>query len=309
MQLGKLEPHAEYRALRGEKREVRRKPHGAKQNEALIIATHGRVLGLKIGSLRVMIDTHCHLYSVENPLEAARALGLNALVVIGHTPQYARAALKLGQQLEHVFVTVGLHPCDANQYHPDTRTDLEELMLQPKVVGIGESGIDYYWDTAPKNLQLESLNWQLECARKLDKPIVIHTRDKDNSRQAFADCATELKNAGWHKGILHCFAGDPELLETGLELGFHVSFAGNLTYKNAQVIRDAAATVPLERLLVETDAPYLAPVPFRGKRNTPGFVRFTLLKLAEIRGLNFEEMERITEANSRFVYSIPFTVE
>ena len=309
MRLGKLEPHAEYRAYGGEKREVQRKLHGAKQFDALIIASHGEDLRSKIGIVTVMIDTHCHLYSVENPLEAARAPGLNALVVIGHTPEYARDALSLSRQLEHVFVTVGLHPCDANLYSLETKTDLERLMLEPKVVGIGESGIDYYWDTAPKSLQLMSLNWQLECARRLDMPIVIHTRDKDNSRQAFADCALELRNAGWSKGILHCFAGDPELLETGLELGFHVSFAGNLTYKNAQPIRDAALVVPLERLLVETDAPYLAPLPHRGKRNTPAFVRFTLEKLAEIRGLSFTEMERITEANARLVYKIPDTVE
>jgi TatD DNase family protein len=252
-----------------------------------------------------MIDTHCHLYSVENPLEAARALGLKALVVIGHTPNHARDALELSRKLEHVFVTVGLHPCDANLFSPDTKTDLENLMLEAKVVGIGESGLDYYWDAASKSLQLESLNWQLDCARKFDKPIVIHTRDKDGARGAFADCATELRNADWNKGILHCFAGDTELLETGLDLGFHVSFAGNLTYKNAQAIRDAAAIVPLERLLVETDAPYLAPIPFRGKRNTPAFVRYTLEKLAELRGLDFEAMERITEENSRFVYQIP----
>lgn len=189
-----------------------------------------------------MIDTHCHLYSVENPLEAARAPGLNALVVIGHTPEHARDALNLSRELEHVFVTVGLHPCDANLYNDTTKTDLEKLMLEPKVVGIGESGVDYYWDSAPKNMQLESLNWQLECARKLDKPIVIHTRDKDNSRLAFADCALELRNAGWSKGILHCFAGDPELLETGLALGFHISFAGNLTYKNAVLISNRSRT-------------------------------------------------------------------
>ncbi len=256
-----------------------------------------------------MIDTHCHLYSVENPLEAARAPGLNALVVIGHTPDHARDALKLSRELEHVYVTVGLHPCDANLYDLYNTTELEELMMEDKVVGIGESGIDYYWDSAPKNLQLESLNWQLECARRFDMPIIIHTRDKDGARDAFADCALELRNAGWNKGILHCFAGDPELLETGLDLGFHVSFAGNLTYKNAQSIRDAAAIVPLERLLVETDAPFLAPMPFRGKRNTPAHVRFTLLKLAEIRRLSFEEMERITEANSRLVYKIPAVLE
>ncbi len=304
MQLGKLEPHAEYRAFRGEKRELMAKHHGAKQNEILIIEARAS-LGRKTWYGKTVIDTHCHLYSVENPHQAARASGLKALVVIGHTPAHARDALKLSSELEHVFVTVGLHPCDANLYNPETVSDLENLILSPKVVGVGESGVDYYWDAAPKNLQLASLNWQLELASKHDMPIVIHTRDKENSRQAFADCALELKNAGWGKGILHCFAGDIELLETGLELGFHVSFAGNLTYKTAQAIRDAALITPLERLLVETDAPYLSPLPHRGKRNKPEFVRFTLEKLAEIRGLGFEEMEQITEQNAIKVYQLP----
>ena len=252
-----------------------------------------------------MIDTHCHLYSVEHPLEAAREPGLTALVVIGHDPEHARQALALADQLEHVWATVGLHPTDAGRDSPEVRADLEALMHHPKVVGVGETGVDYYWDAAPKNVQLNALEWQLDVARRHDWPVVIHTRDKDNSRQAFQDCADALRNAGWHKGILHCFAGDAELLEAGLELGFHVSFAGNLTYKNAQVIRDAAQTVPLERLLVETDAPYLAPMPFRGKRNRPAHVKYTLETLAQVRGLSFEEIERITEANARTVYGLP----
>ena len=252
-----------------------------------------------------MIDTHCHLYSVEQPLEAAREAGLTALVVIGHDPQHARQALALADSLEHAWATVGLHPTEAAQDSPEVRAELEALMQHPKVVGIGETGVDYYWDAAPRKAQLAALEWQVDAARQRDCPVVIHTRDKDNSRAAFQDCADALRNALWHRGILHCFAGDAGLLETGLALGFHVSFAGNLTYKNAQAIRDAAGLVPLERLLVETDAPYLAPVPHRGKRNRPAFVRHTLETLAAVRGLTFAEMEAITEANARAVYGLP----
>ncbi len=252
-----------------------------------------------------MIDTHCHLDTLENPDEAALEPGLTALIAIGHSPEHARAALALSEHLENVFVVVGLHPTDANRDSPETRADLEVLMTRPKVVGIGETGVDYYWDAAPKSVQMAALEWQLDCARRLDVPVVIHTRDKDNSRAAYLDCADALRNSGWHRGILHCFSGDQTLLETGLEIGFHVSYAGNLTYKTATAIRESALRVPLERLLVETDAPYLAPVPNRGKRNRPAWVRYTLEVLAQVRGLEFAEMERITEANARAVYGLP----
>jgi TatD DNase family protein len=183
-------------------------------------------------------------------------------------------------------------------------TELEALTKHQKVVGIGESGIDYYWDAATPTKQRAALEWQLDLARGLDLPIVIHCRDKDNSRRAFADCAEILANAGWHKGILHCFAGDAGLLETGLGLGFYVSFAGNLTYKSAQVIRDAALVTPLERLLVETDAPYISPVPFRGKPNRPEYVRHTLEVLGQVRGLEFLEIEALTSTNAKRVYNL-----
>jgi TatD DNase family protein len=252
-----------------------------------------------------MIDTHCHLDGLKDPIEAANEPGLRALVAIGFNVERAINCLELTHAIPHVFATVGLHPVDASLFAPDIQAELERLALGEKVVGIGESGIDYYWDAAPETLQAQSLEWQLDLARRLDKPIVIHCRDKENSRRAFADCAAHLRNARWTKGILHCFAGDAELLETGLELGFHVSYAGNLTYKNAQTIRDSAQQVPLERLLVETDAPYLAPVPHRGKPNQPAFVRFTLETLAGLRGLTFAEMERITSENAIRVYGLP----
>jgi TatD DNase family protein len=239
------------------------------------------------------------------PDPAASAAQLEALVAIGFNPERARSCLALADQLENVYATVGLHPTDASRLEPALQADLENLVAHPKVVGIGESGVDYHWDASTKQKQLESLAWQLDLARRVDKPIVIHCRDRDNARNAFADCAAALREAGWNKGILHCFAGDAELLETGLALGFHVSYAGNLTYKNAQVIRDSANHVPLERLLVETDAPYLAPVPHRGKPNRPEYVRQTLEVLATVRGLEVGEMERITSESARRVYGLP----
>lgn len=253
-------------------------------------------------SLAGVIDTHCHLDAVPDPqLSAAK---LEMLIAMGFNVDRAQACLALARDVANVYATVGLHPCDAAMFSSEVCADLEQLALEAKVVGIGESGVDYYWDSSTKRVQLESLDWQLDLARRLDKPIVIHCRDKDGSRGAFADCAAALRNAGWHRGILHCFAGDAELLETGLALGFHVSFAGNLTYKNAQVIRDSALQVPLERLLVETDAPYLAPVPKRGKPNRPEYVMYTLETLAGLRGLPFEEMEQVTSQNARAVYGL-----
>ena len=253
-------------------------------------------------SLGHVIDTHCHLDAIPNPHLSAAPL--EALVAIGFNPERARACLALTTDIPNVYATVGLHPCDAAMFSSAVRADLEQLALEGKVVGIGESGVDYYWDANTKQLQLESLDWQLDLARRLELPIVIHCRDKDGSRKAFADCAANLRNAGWHKGILHCFAGDAELLETGLALGFHVSFAGNLTYKNAQIIRDSASQVPLERLLIETDAPYLSPVPMRGKPNRPEYVAYTLEVLAGLRDLPLETMEAITSQNARAVYGL-----
>lgn len=249
-----------------------------------------------------MIDTHCHLDAVPNPEQSAAEL--EALVAIGFNPSRAKSCLALTKQFANVYATVGLHPTDAGTFSSAVQQELEQLALTPKVVGIGESGIDYYWDAATPQIQQTSLEWQLELARRLDLPIVIHCRDKDNSRRAFADCAAILQNAGWHKGILHCFAGDAGLLETGLGLGFYISFAGNLTYKSANIIRQAAQDTPLERLLVETDAPYIAPVPFRGKPSRPEYVRHTLEVLGQVRGLEFAAIEAITSENAKQVYNL-----
>ncbi len=252
-----------------------------------------------------MIDSHCHLDVLPDPELAAAEPGLEALISIGASPEHARAAAALAERLDNVWFTAGLHPTDAERDSPELRVEIEALASHRRCVGIGESGIDYYWDAASPESQQAAMFWQLDLARSLNKPIIIHTRDKDGKSQAFDDCASLLEHAGWSRGILHCFAGNPRLLEAGLALGFYVSFAGNLTYKNAQLIRDAALQVPLDRLLVETDAPYLAPMPHRGKANRPAFVRFTLERLAELYGLEFAQMETITSDNARAIYQLP----
>ncbi len=249
-----------------------------------------------------MIDTHCHLDYLEHP-ELEPPL-LTALIAIGADIEHAVACLELSATYPNVYATVGLHPCSAAEDSPQTRATLERLMDSPKVVGIGESGLDYYWDLTTRDLQIGAFEWQLEQARRRNLPIIIHTRDKQNAEAASLECAEMLRNAAWPKGILHCCNGHRLLIEHALELGFHVSFAGNLTYKNALPIQEAARWIPLERLLVETDAPFLAPMPHRGKKNRPSMVRHTLEFLAQLRGLTFEEMEHITDDNARAVYGL-----
>lgn len=254
-----------------------------------------------------MFDSHCHLDYLEDPASALGELGLTALVCIGADPKHAKSAISLAETFPEVWATVGLHPTETAQDRPDVRAELEALARHPKVVGIGESGLDDYWDAGERPAQLSAFEWQLDLARRLDKPIIVHTRDAAGGEGASLGCAEVIRAGGWPRGILHCCNGHPGLLEAGLEAGFHVSFAGNLTYKNARAIQEAARLVPLERLLVETDAPFLAPVPMRGKPNRPGYVRHTLRFLAGLRGLEEAELEAITDRNARVVYGLSST--
>lgn len=251
-----------------------------------------------------MIDTHCHLDYLDDPAAALGELGLTGAVCIGADPQHARAALGLAERFPQVWATVGLHPTEAERDDDALRATIERLSEHPLVVGIGESGLDYYWDAATPEKQHAALAWQLDLARRRDLPIVIHTRDKAGRETAAVETARALGEAGWHRGILHCFSGHAGLMRAGLDLGFCVSFAGNLTYKNAREIQEAARFVPRDRILVETDAPFLAPVPKRGKPNRPGYVRHTLVFLADLLGLSEAELEAITDENARRVYRL-----
>lgn len=251
-----------------------------------------------------MTDSHCHLDHCENP-EAAADPSLSAIVSIGTTAARSRSNLALSEGHANVWVAVGIHPNNASDARrEEVRREIADLAQHPRVVAIGESGFDTHWDKETLDTQRENLVWQAELAAELDKALILHVRDKQNRRDASAEAARVLRELAYPKGILHCFSGDAELLETGLELGWLVSFAGNLTYKNAKALHEAAKAIPRERLLVETDSPFLTPVPRRGERNLPANVRFTAQALAELRGESLAEVEAYTDANARRIYGL-----
>ncbi len=253
-----------------------------------------------------MIDTHCHLDYLDDPASALGELGLSALVCIGADPQHARSALALAEAHGSVYASVGLHPTEVcEQDRPETRAELEALSLQARVVAIGETGLDDYWAHDQLPAQRRAFEWQLDLGRRRGLPVIVHTRDAPGGERASLGCAELIREAGWTQGILHCCNGHAGLLRSALDTGWYVSFAGNLTYKTAQAIQEAARFVPVDRLLVETDAPFLAPVPKRGKPNRPGYARYTLQFLAQLRGLGETELEQLTDANARAVYRLP----
>ncbi|MFC6616542.1 TatD family hydrolase [Deinococcus radiophilus] len=252
-----------------------------------------------------MIDTHCHLDYLDDPASARGELGLSGMVCIGAGPEHARSAVALAEQFPDVWATVGIHPTATQEDTPQARAELERLAEHPRVVGIGESGLDDYWDDTQRAAQVSALEWQLDLAGRLHKPLVIHVRDKKGEDSAVAGLLDVLPAWPEVTLILHCFSGNADLLAYGLERGCYFGFAGNVTYKNAPDIQAAAQVVPLERLLLETDAPFLAPVPRRGKPNRPGYVRHTLDFVAGLRGLDPAALETQTTHNASRVYQLP----
>jgi len=223
-----------------------------------------------------VIDTHAHLTSLEDADEAverAAEAGVTRILTVGTSVDDCRRALALAERHEGVFAILGIHPHDAGTATADDLAALRELHAHPKAVAVGETGLDWFRDYAPEDAQRRLFAAELELAAELGKPVVIHTRAADvDTLAALAEHAGTV--------VLHCFSA-PHMLPTALERGWYVSFAGNLTYKNATDLRVAASQVPLDRLLVETDCPYLAPQPVRGKRNEPAYVVHTLAALAQ----------------------------
>jgi len=245
-----------------------------------------------------MIDTHCHLTSLSVPVEEAIA-GLSAVVSVGISLEDCRATLAISDRLATVYCALGIHPNSASAAaQPETRAAIEELAGGPRVVAIGETGFDTHWDRETLADQRQAFEWQAGLAKDLGKPLVLHVRDKQGSDTASRAAEAALKAADHRQGVLHCFNGDRGLLAAALELGWYVSYAGNLTYKSAAELRVTATLVPLERLLVETDSPYLTPVPHRGERNVPRNVRHTASALAAIREIEESEMERQLDDNA-----------
>lgn len=257
-----------------------------------------------------MIDTHCHLDRLDAPTDAP-AEGLAALITVATGPDRVAAALAAADGDPGTFAIVGVHPNDAEAASdPAGRRLVEAALAHPKVVGVGETGVDLYWDRVPLDVQLASFRWQGGLAKAHDLPLVLHVRDANGARWGHRDeasrtTAATIADLGHGRGVLHCTNGHPDLLRVALELGWYVSFAGNLTYKSADALREAATAVPLDRMLVETDAPFLTPVPQRGGSNRPAHVRLTAAELARLRGLAFAVLEAQLDANARRAFRLP----
>jgi TatD DNase family protein len=246
-----------------------------------------------------LVDSHCHLddeqYETDREvvIERARAAGVESMLAIGtgDGPPDLEAAIRLAEAYPFIYATVGVHPHNASRAAPETYDRLRHLLNHPKVLALGEIGLDYHYDFSPREVQGEVFLRQLEIARKASKPVVIHTRE------AWGDTMRLLRDHWSGPGIMHCFTGTPEQAREALDGGFHLAFGGVLTFPKAHSVREAAAITPDERLLVETDAPYLAPVPNRGKRNEPAFLLDTVRKLAEVRGVDAESVAALTTRN------------
>ena len=248
-----------------------------------------------------MIDTHAHLDACSDRpsalLARARAAGVRRILTVGTTLEGGRSAIAIAEREEDVFAIVGVHPHEAGGPDAGRLRELAELFASEQAVALGEIGLDYFRDYAPHGAQRKLFERQLELAAELEKPVVIHTRAADEDTLAAL--------AGFDGTVvLHCFSS-PALLEPALERGWYVSFAGNVTFPKAPELREAAARVSADRILAETDSPYLAPQPRRGRPNEPAFVVHTLAALAETRGEEADELEQRIEANAAAAFCLP----
>ena len=247
----------------------------------------------------MLVDTHCHIYSDQfDPdrvlvLERAQAAGVERLIAVGYDLPSSEMAIELAQREPMIWATAGIQPHYALSTTNADLARLRELLAQPRVVALGEIGLDYYHDRAPHDRQETLFRQQLLIARELALPVVIHSRD------AIADTVRILQDAArGQTGVMHSFSGNWAYAEACLEVGFYLSFSGPLTFKKATELHDVARRAPLDRIVVETDAPYLTPHPFRGKRNEPAHVRYVAEALATLRGVAFAEIAQALAANT-----------
>jgi TatD DNase family protein len=264
------------------------------------------------------IDSHAHLHGSEfdadraEVLVRARAAGVRIIVLVAAPRDLSELdqPLRLAETDPDLYATVGVHPHDAARIEPAWWDAMEELASHTKVVGIGETGLDYYYDHSPHPVQREAFARQIELARRVGKPVVCHVRDPDGGGpSAHADTRNLLDRQGIGRpgqpaGVIHCFTGSPEQAAAYASLGLYISFSGIATFKSAAPIRAAVQEVPLDRILIETDCPYLAPVPMRGRRNEPAFLVHTALVLARETGLEPDELAARTSANARALFSL-----
>lgn len=248
----------------------------------------------------MLVDSHCHLdfpdfkEELNDVVTRARTAGIGCMLSISTRVRQFSTLLQLAERFDDVYCTVGTHPHYAAE-EPDVQLqELVDLAAHPKVVGIGEAGLDYHYDNSPRDIQARSFRLHVRAAQETGLPLVIHSRDAEADT---AEIIEEGMARAPFKPLLHCYSSRRELAERGLAVGAYVSFSGILTFKAASELREIAADIPADKILVETDAPYLAPVPRRGKRNEPAYVVHTAKKLAEVRNMSVEELTRQTTSN------------
>lgn len=254
-----------------------------------------------------LVETHCHLdrlkeLPLEETLKAAGDLSVEQIITIAVEPENLETVIKLTEQHALVFGSQGIHPHDARQMTPACFEQIKQALKHPKIVAVGEIGLDYHYNHSPRDTQIQVFEQQLELAAHHDKPVIIHARDADDDMIALLKSfAPTLKR----KGVIHSFSSGLRLAEVALELDFYLGFNGMLTFKKAELVREACALAPVDRLLAETDAPYLTPAPFRGKENGPQYLPLVVEAIAQIKQRSPEEIAPVLTANSRQLFSLP----
>ncbi|MGB7947062.1 MAG: TatD family hydrolase [Candidatus Binatia bacterium] len=255
-----------------------------------------------------LIDSHAHIQGKEYSGEAeaviqrAREAGVGQIIVVGGAGDMSSntEAVALANASPDLYATVGMHPHDAKDVGGEELLELQKLLAHPKVIAVGETGLDYFYNHSPRDVQRRVFCQFIHMARETKLPIVVHERD------AAEDALELLRNegAGELRGVIHCFTGNYEAARGYLDLGFYLSFAGIVTFKNAESLRQVVRQVPSDRILIETDSPYLTPVPYRGKRNEPAYVRFVAETVAKIKGMPLDEVARMTTENTKALFRI-----
>lgn len=257
----------------------------------------------------MLFDTHAHLNDdafdddLEEVIKNAHNSGVGKINVVGFDDKSISKALEIAKKYENIYLTVGWHPVEAIDFNTEKYEMIKEIALtNDKVVAIGEIGLDYYWDKSPKDIQKDVFRKQIALAKELKKPIVIHCRD------AMGDVLQILREEQAREvgGIMHCFSGSVESMRIALEENFYISLGGPVTYKNAKVPKEVAKECPLDRLLIETDCPYLTPTPYRGKRNEPAYVKYVAEEIANLREMSYEELVEITTKNAHDLFKINY---
>lgn len=255
----------------------------------------------------MLIDSHCHLDYYTQPGEQeevvarAMAAGVGEMVTIGVTFEQSRQAVQIAEKFDNVWACVGIHPNHAAEVLPIVEPEaLAALAEHPKVIGIGESGLDYFYDHAPKDAQVQNFRANIRAAQISGLPLCIHARDADDDVAQIL--REEQERGGKIAFLLHCFSSSMALAQAALDMGGYISFSGMVTFPKGQNVRDVAVQIPLERLLVETDSPYLAPVPLRGKRNEPAYTAYTAKFLSELKGLSEDALAELTTRNFRTLF-------